>query len=56
MGYYTKFLLVCRLRLCNPLIVIKVDSYIVLRSWTFHCETLSLIVPSKSIRNEMLSW
>jgi hypothetical protein len=56
MGYYAKMLLVCRLRLCNPLIIFEEDSCIVLKSWTFHCKTLSLIVPSKSIRNEMLSW
>jgi hypothetical protein len=56
MGYYAKLLLVCRLRLCNPLIVFEVDSCIVLKFWTFHCKTLSLIVPSKRIRNEMLSW
>ncbi len=49
MGYYAKLLLVCRLRLCNPLIVFEVDSCIVLKSWTFHCKTLSLIVAPKKI-------
>jgi hypothetical protein len=38
--YYTKLLLVCRLRLFNPLIVFEVDSCIVMKSWTFHCKYL----------------
>ncbi len=36
-GYYPKLLLVCRLRVCNPLRVVEVSSGIVLKSWTFYC-------------------
>jgi hypothetical protein len=45
-----------QVKTCNPLRVFVVDTYMILKSWTFHCKTLSLIVPSKSKRNEMLSW
>ncbi len=44
MGYYAKLLLVCRLRLCNPLTVFEVDSCIVLKSWPFSKRVLKLVL------------